>query len=116
MANSIEYAAVLEKMRQELRRGVIVLAVLGQLREEHYGYSLRKALESQGLPMDEGTLYPLIRRLQTQGLLDSEWRIESNRKKRFYRLNELGESILVALSEEWRLMNSTIQQIIGPSL
>ena len=104
---------MLDKMRQELRRGAIVLAVLGQLREEHYGYSLRKALEAQGLPMDEGTLYPLIRRLQTQGLLDSEWRVERNRKKRFYRLNELGRLILAALVDEWQQMNATIQRIVG---
>lgn len=112
MANSIETSELLEKMRQELRRGVIILAVLGQLRQEHYGYSLRKSLEDKGLPMDEGTLYPLIRRLQKQGVLDSEWRVESNRKKRFYQLNDQGRTILDALSEEWRTMNDTIHRIV----
>ncbi|MBU2863528.1 helix-turn-helix transcriptional regulator [Reinekea forsetii] len=112
MANSIEFQEVLEKMRLELRRGVIVLAVLGQLREEHYGYSLRKSLEVKGLAMDEGTLYPLVRRLQKQGLLDSEWRVESNRKKRFYRLNALGLDVLTALSDEWQAMNTTIHRIL----
>ncbi|MFQ3229505.1 PadR family transcriptional regulator [Reinekea sp.] len=112
MATSIEFQDVLEKMRLELRRGVIVIAVLGQLREEHYGYSLRKSLEDKGLPMDEGTLYPLIRRLQKQGLLDSEWRVESNRKKRFYQLNVLGLDVLTALSEEWQAMNVTIHRIL----
>lgn len=112
MANSIEFQGVLEKMRLELRRGVIVIAVLGQLRDEHYGYSLRKSLESKGLPMDEGTLYPLIRRLEKQGLLESEWRVERNRKKRFYRLNALGLDVLTALSEEWQTMNATIHRIL----
>ncbi len=113
MANSIEYGELLEKMRLELRRGEIVLAVLGQLRSEHYGYSLRKNLEDKGLPMDEGTLYPLIRRLEKQGLLNSEWRVEANRKKRFYQLNDLGTRILDSLTQEWKTMNDTIHKIIN---
>jgi PadR family transcriptional regulator PadR len=112
MAHSNVFDEQLEKHRLELRRGAIVLAVLGQLRNEHYGYSLRKELEAQGLPMDEGTLYPLIRRLQKQGLLSSEWRVEANRKKRFYKLNALGEQLFAALTEEWRAMNDTIQHIL----
>jgi PadR family transcriptional regulator PadR len=113
MANSKDISELLEKYRQELRRGAIILAVLAHLKQEHYGYSLRKSLEDKGLPMDEGTLYPLIRRLEKQGLLTSEWRVEANRKKRFYQLNELGEKILEALTEEWQHMNSTIQNILN---
>ena len=80
----------LEKLRLEMRRGVIVLAVLGQLRAEHYGYSLRKSLLEKNIHIDEGTLYPLVRRLEKQGLLTSEWREETNRRKRFYRLSDYG--------------------------
>lgn len=112
MVNSNDFDEQLEKHRQELRRGAIVLAVLAQLRKEHYGYSLRKSLESKGLPMDEGTLYPLIRRLEKQGLLNSEWRVEANRKKRFYQLNTLGEQLLISLTKEWHSMNDTIQHIL----
>jgi DNA-binding PadR family transcriptional regulator len=113
MANSMEFEEILDKTRQELRRGAIVLAVLGRLRGEHYGYSLRKSLEELGLAIDEGTLYPLIRRLEKQGLLNSEWRMETNRKKRFYQLNDLGEQVLTALTVEWQQMNQSIAQILG---
>ena len=75
-----------ENLRLELRRGCLTLAVLAQLRQEHYGYTLRKALAKRGLEIDESTLYPLLRRLEAQGLLTSEWREEDKRNKRFYRL------------------------------
>ncbi len=72
-----------ENLKLELRRGCLVLGVLAQLREEHYGYTLRKALADDGLEIEESTLYPLLRRLETQGLLVSEWREEGKRNKRF---------------------------------
>ncbi len=100
-----------EKLRQELRRGALVLAVMCQLREEHYGYSLRKALLSAGIDIEESTLYPLVRRLENQGLLDSEWREETKRKKRFYRLSELGRKTLEQLLQEWQGMNHSIENI-----
>ena len=67
---------VLENLKMELRRGCLIVAVLAQLRTEQYGYTLRKALADDGLAIDEGTLYPLLRRLETQGLLVSQWREE----------------------------------------
>ena len=83
----MESSEIFEKLRLELRRGALPLAVLAQLRQEHYGYSLRKQIGARGLEIDEGTLYPLIRRLEKQGLLESEWRHEDNRRKRFYRIS-----------------------------
>ena len=80
-----------ESLRLELRRGSLILAVLASLRREQYGYSLRVALGEVGVEMEESTLYPLLRRLESQGLLDSEWREEERRKKRFYRLSPRGE-------------------------
>ena len=77
-------------LRMELRRGCLILAVLAQLRVEHYGYTLRKALANDGLAIEESTLYPLLRRLETQGLLTSEWREEDKRNKRFYKLSLAG--------------------------
>src|SRR5271156_2381418 len=94
-----------ENIRLELRRGCLILAVLAQLRAEHYGYALRKALLDQGLGIDENTLYPLLRRLESQGLLVSEWREEDKRNKRFYRLSSAGELILKQLLEEWGSIN-----------
>ena len=98
----------LDRMRLELRRGVVVIAVLLQLRTEHYGYSLRQALESQGFDIDEGTLYPLIRRLESQGLLTSEWREEDRRNKRFYRISAEGRAVLRQLLAEWDALEQTL--------
>ena len=101
-----------EALRLELRRGCLTLAVLSQLRVEHYGYTLRKALADQGLEIDENTLYPLLRRLETQGLLTSEWREENKRKKRFYRLAPEGKEIFGQLLEEWNKINQALDNII----
>lgn len=100
-----------EKLRLELRRGCLVIAVLAQLRVEHYGYTLRKALADQGLDIDEGTLYPLIRRLESQGLLVSEWREENKRNKRFYRLSPEGEAMLEQLLAELKTINASLNRI-----
>jgi PadR family transcriptional regulator PadR len=101
-----------ENLRLELRRGCLTLAVLAQLRQEHYGYTLRKALVKRGLEIDESTLYPLLRRLEAQGLLTSEWREEDKRNKRFYRLSGDGERIFAQLLEEWRNINSSLEQVL----
>lgn len=101
-----------ENLRLELRRGCLTLAVLAQLRQEHYGYTLRKALAQQGLEIDESTLYPLLRRLETQGLLASEWREEDKRNKRFYRLSSDGEQIFAQLLQEWDEINASIRKIL----
>jgi PadR family transcriptional regulator, regulatory protein PadR len=101
-----------ENLRLELRRGALVLAVLARLRTEHYGYALRKALAEQGMDIDENTLYPLLRRLETQGLLDSEWREEDKRPKRFYRLSAEGHAILARLLEQWTDLDASLRLII----
>lgn len=85
----------------ELRRGVIVLAVLSQLDEEQYGYSLLKRLADLGLDVDQGTLYPLLRRLESQGLLDSVWKLEEARPRRYYVISPEGRQLLPRLKEEW---------------
>jgi len=101
-----------ENLRLELRRGCLSLAALAQLRVEHYGYTLRKALIELGLEIDENTLYPLLRRLESQGLLVSEWREENKRKKRFYRLSPDGELILRQLLDEWQGINQALDRIL----
>ena len=100
-----------EKLRLELRRGSLIVAVLAQLRDEQYGYTLRKALLDLGLDIDESTLYPLLRRLETQGLLTSEWREENKRQKRFYRLSPAGEPILEQLLAEFASMSAALTRI-----
>ena len=101
-----------DSLKLELRRGCLILAVLAQLREEHYGYTLRKALADEGLAIEESTLYPLLRRLETQGLLTSEWREEEKRNKRFYRLSGEGEATLAQLLAEWNGINDSLHRIL----
>jgi PadR family transcriptional regulator PadR len=89
------------------------MAVLAQLRTEHYGYTLKKELSDRGMDIDEGTLYPLLRRLETQGLLVSEWREEDKRNKRFYRLSPDGKGVLKELLAEWQSINASVSRIVG---
>jgi PadR family transcriptional regulator PadR len=101
-----------DTLRLELRRGSLTLAVLAQLRSEHYGYTLRKALVDLGLDIDEGTLYPLLRRLEAQELLTSEWREEGGRNKRFYKLSPDGRHLLKQLLAEWKRINQSLDRIV----
>jgi PadR family transcriptional regulator, regulatory protein PadR len=103
---------IFENLRLELRRGCLSVAVLAELRAEQYGYTLRKALASHGLEIDEGTLYPLLRRLESQGLLVSEWREHEKRTKRFYRLSPDGARILQALLQELAQINTALNNIM----
>jgi len=97
----------------ELRRGVLVLAVLGLLKQPHYGYSLRKQLQDGGIDIDEGTLYPLVRRLAEQGLLESEWRQAEGRERRYYQLSSSGAELLSQLTEEWQQLNGALAFLLG---
>jgi PadR family transcriptional regulator PadR len=113
MENSTQFDVTLENLRMELRRGTLILAVLSDLRQEQYGYTLRKDLADQGIEIDEGTLYPLLRRLESQGLLVSTWREDAKRNKRFYRLSTAGESILGQLLQDWQQINEAITRIVS---
>jgi PadR family transcriptional regulator, regulatory protein PadR len=101
-----------DNLRLELRRGCLVLAVLAQLRTEHYGYTLRRTLGDAGVELDEGTLYPLLRRLESQGLLVSEWREEDSRKKRFYKLSAEGRTVLKQLVAEWQALTTSLTRML----
>ncbi len=104
--------ASFDNLRLELRRGCLTIAVLAALRTEQYGYTLRKLLAEHGLAVDEGTLYPLLRRLESQGLLTSQWREEGKRNKRFYQLSEHGVDMLAQLVTEWRTIHSSLNDIL----
>ena len=112
MPPTTKHLELFENLRLELRRGSLILAVLAALRKEQYGYTLRKALADHGMAIDEGTLYPLLRRLETQGLLVSEWREEDKRNKRFYRLSPDGKVILKELLAEWQTINSSLNGLL----
>ena len=103
---------MLENTTLELRRGMIVLAVLSQLDEPQYGYSLIKRLSDAGLEIDQGTLYPLLRRLESQGLLSSDWRIEGERPRRYYVLSEEGRVLLPQLKQEWTGIVSMLDRML----
>lgn len=102
-----------ENTLNELRRGMIVLAVLSQLNEEQYGYSLLKLLSDQGLDLDQGTLYPLLRRLESQGLLSSDWKIEGSRPRRYYVISPEGQEVLPRLKEEWNRIVSMMEKMLN---
>ena len=112
MANGTANPELFETLKLELRRGCLIVAVLAQLRVEQYGYTLRKALADDGLAIDEGTLYPLLRRRESQGLLVSQWREEDKRNKRFYRLSTEGDLILRQLLDEWDRINASLGKIL----
>lgn len=94
----------LDKLRLELRRGVVVLAVLSQMETPVYGYSLIQRLAEKKLDIEEGTLYPLLRRLEQQGLLESEWDVTESRPRKYYQMSAMGRDVLAALSAEWLTM------------
>ena len=101
------------KLELELRRGVLVLATLSQLRAPRYGYELRQALADTGMPIEEGTLYPLLRRLEAQGVLKSEWKIEDGPPRRYYALNADGRKLLRKLTESWQGMNDAMARLLN---
>ena len=103
----------LNQIRLELRRGIVALAVLSQMDTARYGYSLIQQLAEQGLDIEEGTLYPLLRRLEKQGLLESEWEIGEARPRKYYRISPLGREVLAALSAEWLETVEMMRRILG---
>lgn len=103
------------KLRLELRRGILVLSALASCKTPQYGYSMRKHLAEAGLEIDEGTLYPLIRRLANQGLLDSEWQQADGRERRYYRLSASGQEVLSQLTTDWAELNASLTQILAQS-
>lgn len=100
------------KLELELRRGVVVLATLSQLRTPRYGYELRQALAEKGMPIEEGTLYPLLRRLETQGLLTSDWRLEEGPPRRYYSLDAEGRRLFGKLTESWLKLNDAMARLL----
>ncbi|MCP5094205.1 MAG: PadR family transcriptional regulator [Chloroflexi bacterium] len=113
MATKNKKEALYDKLLLELRRGVLMLAVLSQLKEEQYGYSLKQSLEDQGMDINEGTLYPLMRRLETQGLLESDWKvIDDTRPRRYYKMSTEGETVFANLTQEWQALTVVMSQLL----
>lgn len=107
-----EIDELFENQILELRRGVIILAALSQLSEPTYGYALLTKLEEGGLIVDAGTLYPLLRRLEKQGLLESEWNTEEVRPRKYYKMNKKGNDLYKKLSAEWLIINNNLLNML----
>lgn len=104
----------IDNLTLELRRGVIVLACLSQLDEPTYGYELQQRLAARGMEIEQGTLYPLLRRLEEQGLLGEEWVVEGSRPRKYYRLTEAGKQARAELEEQWNAMSAVLDALLTP--
>lgn len=110
----VEKNDILKNLKHELRKGTLVLAVLSQLKTKHYGYSLVETLNKKNLKIDQNTLYPLLRRLDTQGLLTSTWEVIEPRPRKYYELNAFGKEILHSLQYDfennYQVLNSMLKE------
>ena len=113
MSKENELSEMYNKLTQELRRGILVLAALSQLEEEKYGYALINSLAEKGLDIEQGTLYPLLRRLESQGLLESEWNVEGSRPRRYYHISPEGNIVLQDLADDWRSLTQVMENLLA---
>jgi DNA-binding PadR family transcriptional regulator len=104
---------LLQTLTVDLRRGTLVLAVLSCLSQTEYGYSLLQKMEQRGIRIEANTLYPLLRRLESQGLLLSEWDTSESRPRKYYSRSKLGESLYHRLREEWLLMTKEMEKLLN---
>jgi PadR family transcriptional regulator, regulatory protein PadR len=105
--------ALYDSLVQELRRGTIVLSVLSQLKSPQYGYSLVVMLEEKGIAVDASTLYPLLRRLEKQELLESSWDTEGAKPRKYYKISDLGRTIYDRLCKQWLEMVKNMDNLIN---
>lgn len=103
---------LLESFSSELRRGTLILCVLSQLQEARYGYALVQILEEKGMAVDANTLYPLLRRLEKQGLLCSEWNTEETKPRKYYKRTVFGDSIYHELVKQWKSMAAGMDELL----
>jgi DNA-binding PadR family transcriptional regulator len=116
MVNKEQIADFQEKLTQELRRGVLILATLSQLDSEQYGYSLIQRLSDLGLTVDQGTLYPQLRRLEEQGLLESNWNVDGPRPRRYYVLSPAGRQVLERVTADWHDLVRTMAAVLAADI
>lgn len=107
-----EVNEIISNIQQEMKRGTLVLAVLTQMDQPQYGYSLIQALTEKGLDVEQNTLYPLLRRLEKQGLLDSDWDTEGSRPRRYYKISDIGKEVRSLLLEDWNRLNDTMLKMM----
>ncbi len=103
---------IVSGLQQELRRGTLILLVLSQLRKPTYGYSLVKKLTDCGIPMDANTLYPLMRRLEGQGLLKSQWDTGENKPRKYYQTTREGLEVLEQTKDYWDRFSTQVDALL----
>ena len=99
-------------LTQELRRGTLILSVLSQLREQKYGYALVQRLEERGVSIDPNTLYPLLRRLEKQGLLLSQWEMGESKPRKYYRRTPMGDRVYEDLMRQWVVLSENMRKLM----
>lgn len=109
----MEQNEILASMMTELRRGTLTLIVLSQLDQQQYGYSLLQRLETLNVVIDASTLYPMLRRLHSQGLLESEWDTQESRPRKYYVISPMGKEVFAQLKEEWRKLTQEMKFLEG---
>jgi len=107
----MDFSALLAATQQELRRGTVVLACLLLLGRPGYGYALLDQLRDLGFAVDANTLYPLLRRLESQGVLTSEWNTEESRPRKFYRTSPEGHRLAAELLADWTRLDESIRRL-----
>lgn len=108
----MEEKNLLDNLVQELRRGTLILSVLSQLKEKKYGYALVQSLEMKGVSIDPNTLYPLLRRLEKQGLLQSEWDVGESKPRKYYRRTQQGDEIFLELKKQWKSISESMTRLM----
>lgn len=103
---------LMHSLLTELRRGTLTLAVLSQLKQPRYGYLLLQRLEELKIRIEASTLYPLLRRLETQGLLQSDWDTTENRPRKYYVLSERGQEVYALLRHEWEQLSGEMSELM----
>lgn len=104
---------LLANLVQELKRGTLVLAVLVAAKEPSYGYSLVTELQEAGIDVEQNTLYPLLRRLESQGLMESTWDTEESRPRKYYRVTDAGRATARALTQEWTRLGEVMTGLLA---
>ena len=107
-----EMNEIMMSLTQELRRGTVVLSVLSQLNQPEYGYTLVKNMEDKGVKVDTNTLYPLLRRLEKQEILTSEWDTDGTKPRKYYKRTEFGDAVYLKLLEQWREMTASMERLL----
>lgn len=109
----MNYDDIVSGLVQELRRGTLILLVLSQLKTPKYGYNLVKDLQENGIPIEANTLYPLMRRLESQGLLASEWETSEAKPRKYYKITSDGEIVFKKAAEQWKKLSDNVNRLIN---